>query len=98
MRSTILSENQYEPRFITAAAIKPNISPFGPPTTSPMTSSRPLMAPRSRTVFIPFDMALLYSPKPAQQPRQKRRAPRQISQFDMFVEGVRAVAARTETV
>ncbi len=98
MRSTILSENQYEPRFMTAAAIRPNISPSGPATTSPMTSSRPLIAPRSSTVFIPFDMALLYSPNPAQQPRQKRRPPPQIFQFDMFMECVRAVAAGAEAV
>ncbi len=51
IRRTILSENQYEPKFMTIA--KPNAStrPCWPPSRSPMTSSRALSSPSSAVVF-----------------------------------------------
>ncbi len=55
-RSTILSENQYEPRFVATASTKPNISPCAPPSTSPRNRNRALIAPSSNAVFTVLGM------------------------------------------
>ena len=52
--NTILSENQYEPKFINAANPNATNRPFTPPISSPMASNNPLIKPSSKTVFIEF--------------------------------------------
>jgi hypothetical protein len=47
MRRTILSENQYDPKFMIAANTNARTSPFDPPNAPPMASSSPLSRPRS---------------------------------------------------
>ena len=64
MRRTILSENQYEPKFMRAAKPNAMMSPFEPPTSSPITSTSPLISPRSTAVFNPFAMGLFYRVRP----------------------------------
>ena len=60
MRRTILSENQYDPTFMSTAKTKAIMRPLAPPISSPMTSSNPLSAPSSTTVFTLFPIALRY--------------------------------------
>ena len=94
-----MSENQYEPKFITrredASAI---IRPFGPPSRSPMTSSSPLSAPSSSAVFSPFAMALFYllsvsSAELPSSPASSAARHGRSAKLDVLVQGVGAVAA-----
>src|SRR6476659_7430786 len=86
MRRTILSENQYDPRFMTAAKTNAIMRPFEPPATSPMTSNSPLRSPSSSAVFTPFAMIVdsiltrragepnRPETRPAKEDRRRRRA------------------------
>src|SRR4029079_16864092 len=56
MRRTILSENQYETKFITAANRNATTSPFAPPKYSPIARSTALRSPSRSAVLIPFAM------------------------------------------
>src|SRR5262245_28365521 len=102
MRRTILSENQYDPRFIRAANTNAVIIPFGPPMYSPMSSSRPLRAPSRRVVFKAFGMSLFYlvriPGKDGQQAGDQGDTPCQIAYQHVFVQRVCAVALWPETI
>ncbi len=58
MLRTILSENQYDPKFMMAANANAMTRPFEPPSQSPSASNTALMSPRSNAVLIPFAMVL----------------------------------------
>ena len=66
---TILSENQSEPKFMTTANPKAMTRPLCPPSSSPITSSRPLSSPRKKTVFYrvshPIDLPLSFLVSPS---------------------------------
>ena len=51
MRRTILSENQYEPKFMTTAKTNAMTRPFAPPSSSPITRSRPLSSAEQQRRF-----------------------------------------------
>ncbi len=57
---TILSENQYEPKFMTTAKTKPRTRPCAPPSASPRNRNSALIAPSSSAVFKPFGIVLFY--------------------------------------
>ena len=56
IRSTILSENQYETKLVTTAKRKPRTRPCAPPSASPRNSSSALIAPSSSAVLTVLDM------------------------------------------
>src|SRR5437867_880260 len=56
MLSTILSENQYETKFVATANMKPKSRPCAPPRASPIHMSRALRTPSSNAVFATLDM------------------------------------------
>ena len=69
-----------------------------PPTSSPITSSRPLSAPRSRRCFQSIAISLFYLLIRWHQRRQKRRAPWKVRDDDMLVQRVSAVPFRAEAI
>src|SRR6185295_6812340 len=93
--STILSENQYEPKFIATAKKKPKMRPCPPPSISPMNMSKALSAPSSSAVFTTLDIWLFY---PLNQSRDECRAVRQGIDLDVLVQCVSAVADCTESI
>ena len=60
MRRTILSENQYDTKFMTAANMNAITSPFAPPKYSPIASKTALSRPSRSAVLIPLAMCLFY--------------------------------------
>ena len=56
---TTLSENQYDPKFVTAANTKPRSKPWAPPSASPSNRNRALIAPSSNAVFTVLGMVLI---------------------------------------
>src|SRR5688500_3156794 len=98
MRRTILSENQYEPRFISAAKMNAMTIPFWPPSKSPIKSSMPRSRPSSSAVFNPLGMCLFCLAEVPQERADDRGAPRQILGFDVLVQRVGPIAARAESI
>src|SRR5258708_847236 len=92
IRRTILSENQYDAKFVATAKTKPMTMPPAPPSASPMNKSNALIVPSSSAVFTVLFIWMLsiYS----DQSGHERGAIRQALDVDVFVEGVRAVADR----
>ena len=100
MRRTILSENQYDAKFVTTAKKKPTTMPLAPPSASPMTSSSALIVPSSSAVFtrVVHEFSYVVSLIRVMQPGHERGAIRQRLDVDVFVQRVRAVADRAEAV
>jgi hypothetical protein len=59
MRSTILSENQYDPKFMASEITKKITAPLAPPTAPPTAISKPLSAASNTAVLRLFIAPLL---------------------------------------
>ena len=89
---------------MTAAAMSPNIRPLDP--ASDLADDEQQAAQRAEKQYRLHPVrhgSILISrsmqgAQPAQQRGEERCAPRQIVQFDVFVEGMGAIAARSEAV
>src|SRR3989442_15203112 len=95
MLRTILSENQYDPKFIATAKKNPKIRPWPPPSISPRNMTSALSAPSSSAVLTTLLIYLLYS---LNQSRDECRAVRQRLDIDVLVQRMGAVADRAESV
>src|SRR5262245_8327337 len=99
MPSTILSENQYDAKFIAAAKNRPNSIPWPPPSISPMTRNNPLMMPSRSVVLITFDICLFYAAiQPGDEGGHERGSVGQRVDLHVLVQRVRAVADRAQPV
>src|SRR5512144_2976110 len=99
MRSTILSENQYETKFITTANTKATIRPPAPPKNSPMASRTALRRPRSRAVLMPlFMVQMLALGQAAEQPGQQCGTRCQGGQFHVLVQRMGSPTDSAEAV
>ena len=61
IRSTTLSENQYDPKFMAIAITNANIRPNRPPSISPISSSNALSRVNSSAVLKVFPIFLFRS-------------------------------------
>src|SRR5215207_2523725 len=109
MRRTILSENQYDPKFMTTAKTNAIMRPWPPPASSPMTSRSPLNSPRSIAVLNTLAISqlkqlqgvccyLFYRVQSFHQCRQESGAPRQVVHDDVLVQRMCTITFRAETV
>ena len=103
MRRTILSENQYDPRFITAAKINAIMIPFEPPSSSPIRAAAPLSSAEQQRRFQSVGHGLYFtvsaqSVQTASSPARNAARHGRSSTIDVLVQRMRAVAARAEAV
>src|SRR3954468_1726114 len=95
MRSTILSDHQYEAKFVPTANRKPMNIPPTPPSACPMNMSSALIVPSSSAVFTILFIVSFY---PRDQTGDEGGATRQRADLDVFVKSMRAVADGAEAV
>src|SRR5438093_5363558 len=112
MLNTILSENQYDAKFVATANTNPMASPCAPPIISPNHMSSALRTPSSSAVFTTLDMMISMSLagtaalhgcatlilQAREQTRNERRLERQRFDFDVLVQGVGTVADGAQAV
>src|SRR5262245_53363005 len=105
MLRTILSENQYEPKFMMTAKTRPTIMPWPPPIHSPISKNNPLIAPSRIVVLSTFDMMyffqiLFYARflEARDEAGHERGPVGERVEVDVLVQRVRAVANRAEPI